>query len=68
MVQLFHIPQCSIKNRNIHISALKGALWDMERVHFGICEIGLLQTTTNHDIHIYTLVKSNSYFISNAKE
>ena len=38
----FHIPQCSIQNRNVHISVLNGALWDMEQVHSGICEIGLL--------------------------
>ena len=39
---LFHIPQCSIQNRNVHISVLNGALWDMEQVHSEICEIGLL--------------------------
>ena len=26
----------------VHISVLKGVLWDMEQVHSGICEIGLL--------------------------
>ena len=41
-MHLFHIPQCSIQNRNVHISVLNGALWDMEQVHSGICEIGLL--------------------------
>ena len=41
-MQLFHIPQCSIQNRNVHISVLNGALRDMEQVHSGICEIGLL--------------------------
>ena len=38
IMHLFYIPQCTIQNRN-------GALWDMEQVCFGICEIGLL---TNH--------------------
>ena len=38
-MQLFHIPQCSIQNRNVHISVLNGALWDMEQVHSGICEL-----------------------------
>ena len=42
-MHLFHIPQCTIQNRNVHISVLNGALWDMEQVHCGICEIGLLQ-------------------------
>ena len=36
---LFHIPQCSIQNRNVHISVLNGALWDIEPVQTGICEL-----------------------------
>ena len=36
----FDIPQCTIQNRNVHISVLKDALWDMGYVHFGICELG----------------------------
>ena len=35
-MHLFHIAQCSIQNRNVHISVLNGALWDMEQVHSGI--------------------------------
>ena len=38
-MHLFHIPQCSIQNRNVHISVLNRALWEMELVHSGICEI-----------------------------
>ena len=30
-MQLFHITQCTIQNRNVHISVLNGALWDMEQ-------------------------------------
>ena len=41
-MHLTHIPQCTIQNRNVHISILNDALWDMEHVHWGICEIGLL--------------------------
>ena len=41
-MHLFHTPQCSIQNRNVHISVLSGALWDMEQVHSGICEIALV--------------------------
>ena len=33
--RLFHIPQCTIQNRNVHISVLNGVLWVMERVHCG---------------------------------
>ena len=39
-MHLFHIPQCSIQNRNVYISVLNGAFWDMEQVHSGICELG----------------------------
>ena len=39
-MHLFHIPQCNIQNRNVHISVLDVALWDMEQVHSGICEWG----------------------------
>ena len=39
-MRLFHIPYCSIQNKNVHISVLNGALWDMEQVHSGICELG----------------------------
>ena len=38
---LSHIPQCTIQNRNVYIS-VTNALWDMELVHCGICEIGQL--------------------------
>ena len=41
-MHLSHIPQCSIRNRNAHISVLNGALWDMEQVNSGICEIVLV--------------------------
>ena len=44
-IHLFHIPQCSIQNRNVHISVLNGALWDMEQVHSGTCEIGVFKWT-----------------------
>ena len=34
------IPQCTCSTS--HISVLNGALWDMEEVHCGICELGQL--------------------------
>ena len=40
-MHLPYIPQCTIQNRNVHISVLNGALWDMGQVHCGISEIGL---------------------------
>ena len=39
-MHLFHIPHCSIQNRNVHISVLNGALWDMEQMQSGNCELG----------------------------
>ena len=36
---LSHIPQYTIQNRNVHISVLNDASWDMGQVHCGICEI-----------------------------
>ena len=41
-MHLFHIPECSIQSRNVHISVLNEAFWDMEWVHSGICELGQL--------------------------
>ena len=38
----FHISQYSTQNRYVHISVLDGALPDMEQMHTGICEFGLL--------------------------
>ena len=35
-----HIPQCTIQNRNAHISVLNGVLWDMEQLHYRIYEVG----------------------------
>ena len=55
-MHLFHIPQCSIQNRNVCISVLLGALWDMQQVHSGMetgwwlvmswCQIGARASTT----------------------
>ena len=41
-IHLSRIPKCTTQNRNVHISVLNGALWDMAYVHCGMCEIGLL--------------------------
>ena len=42
-MDLSHISQCTIQNRNVHISVLKGALWDMEQIHCRICEVDLFR-------------------------
>ena len=39
-MHLFHIPQYTIQNSNVHISILHGALWYKDQVHCGICKIG----------------------------
>ena len=51
-MHLFHVPQCSIQNRNVHISVLNGALWDIEQEHSVICKIGLL-TASGPTLIIY---------------
>ena len=37
-MHLSHILQCTIQNKNVHISVLNGVLWDMGQMHRGICE------------------------------
>ena len=38
-LHLTHTAQCTTQNKTVHISVLSGALWDMEQLHCGICEI-----------------------------
>ena len=64
-MHLFHIPQCTIENRNVHISVLNGALWDMEQVF----KMGLLLIRTNHagnfskkDLCLEINLKAGGYF------
>ena len=52
----FHISQCSIQNRNVHISALNGALWDMEKVNSGICELGKFKGAKSYSIIISIVI------------
>ena len=62
-MHLSHIPQCTVQNRNVHISVLNGALWDMGQVYYGICEIGhagyhiTLWLTLLHKIQLYYILK-----------
>ena len=42
-MHLSHIPQHIIQKRNVDISVLNGALWDMGQVYCEICAIGLIQ-------------------------
>ena len=47
MMHLSHIPQYTIRNSNVHIYVLNGALWDIGQVHYGIHETGLLCSDLN---------------------
>ena len=38
-MHLWHIPQCTIQNRNVHISVLNGALWDMAQCTVGFVNL-----------------------------
>ena len=40
-MNLSHISQCTIQNRNVHCSVLNNALWDMGEGYCGISEVGL---------------------------
>ena len=40
-IHLSHIPQNTIQIRNVYISVLNGALWDMGQVYCVICGFGL---------------------------
>ena len=55
-MHLFHIPQCTIQNRNVHISVLNGALWYVELVHCGIFETSLLLSRSNTCRPVYPCV------------
>ena len=46
-MQLFHISQCSIQNRNEHISVLNGALWYLEQMHSRIYKLGQKDITNS---------------------
>ena len=58
-MHLSHIPQCTIQNRNVPISVLNDALWDMEQLQCGICEIGLFillqQSSQDTQLHFSLL-------------
>ena len=51
----FHIPQGTIWKRNVNISVLNGALWDMGQVHFGIGELGRYSARTTTKPHTLSL-------------
>ena len=50
-MHMSHIRQCTTQNRNVYISVMNGALWDMGQVHCGICELGQLSV-----IYIFNIV------------
>ena len=43
---------CSISH-NVHTSVLNGALWDMEQVHSGISQIGLLLESGTQSVKMH---------------
>ena len=50
-----HIPQCTIQNRNVHISVLNGALWDMGQVHCGISKLSLFAEVLQiNNVHVFS--------------
>ena len=72
-MHLFYIPECTIQNRNGHISILTGALCDMEQVNCGFCEIGPFHyvfqlyansLTKNYFLSVYHLMHNNDLWLS----
>ena len=66
-MHLFHIPQCTIQKRNVHISVLKSALWDTELMSCGIGELIQLDHffKPQYFSHIWTIsykYMKSSYF------
>ena len=59
-MHMYYIPQSIIQDRNIHISVLNGALWDMGHMHYGICEFGVELYTTMW-IHAYYIITCFHY-------
>ena len=45
ILHLSHISKCTFRKRKMHIFILKGVLWTMGQVQFGICETGLFSGT-----------------------
>ena len=64
-MHLFHIPQSSIQDRNVHISVLNGGLWDMEQMNFGIVKLSYFDDkyfTQHHTVqHHYHLCMGTSW-------
>ena len=65
-MHLFHIPQYTIQNRNVHISVLNGALWDMGQVHCGICKLGQWSFQDHAENFYWEIVPSSKVAIQNS--
>ena len=57
----FYNPKCTIQNRNMHISVLNSALWDMGQVRCSICEIGQFNAPKQHHVPSATNIIISSY-------
>ena len=60
-MHLVHITQRIIQNRNVHISVLHGAMWNIEQVHSEIYGIagGMLYISLQTHISITCIVELN---------
>ena len=63
-MHLFHFPQCNIQSRNMHISVLTDALWDMGEMHHGNCDIGLLSQVPRPSINLSFITDSKQYSLA----
>ena len=56
-MHLFHILQCIIQNKNVHIFVSNCALWEREHVHYGICEWGQLECLPHRPLARYAKLR-----------
>ena len=69
MMHLSHISQCTIQNRNVHISVLNGAMWDQS--HYNLTEQLCIKCLYDKCIQnisvfysfIYSFIWTNAYLI-----
>ena len=59
-MHLHHFPRCTIQNRNVHISVLNGAVWDMGQVH-QLWDLWIWVIASFRDSTLFSLVFHGSH-------
>ena len=66
-MHLSYTLQCTIQNRNVHISVLNGESWDMGQGHCGIRDIGLLTKHLRRDANLLFIMPIDNLATNSAK-